>query len=170
MRIILIQQLLLSPQCSSERSMHRASADWDSILKVSSAHLRYWYMHVFICWLNNWTCVMSCADRNGCHEFHCSEYLWCLLYNPVALPYAFPPFIFHSNYLPMSLSLVGSRVHVRSGFWGYIGSSSGGSSGCGTPGTLSISRSLVKKLIDGNSGGPTAVEPWWLWWIPSCRW
>jgi len=84
--------LLPSPKSSSERSFNRASADWnDLILKLSSPNLRGWSMHGYIGWLNDRASWMLCADRNGCHGFHCSELIWCLLYNPVALLYDVPP-------------------------------------------------------------------------------
>jgi len=55
----------------------------------------------------------------------------------------FPPRIFHSNFLTLSVCLSWIRVHVRSGFWGSIVSSSGGSWSGGAPGTVSMVRSLV---------------------------
>ena len=66
----------------------------DSILIFSSPCLQCWSIHISMCWLNDWADWKSCAEWNGCHGFHCSEYLQCLLYNPVALPYAFPPTLF----------------------------------------------------------------------------
>jgi len=87
-----IQLSLPSPELSLEWSIRRASADCnDSMLKLSSPRRRCWSIHIFVCWLNDWACWKWCADWKGCHGFHCSEYLRCLLYNPVALPYAFPP-------------------------------------------------------------------------------
>ena len=136
-----IQQSLPSPKSSVERSSCRASVDWnDSILKLTSPRLRCWSIYVFVCWLKHWTCWKSFADWTGCHGFHCSEYLQCLLYNPVALPYAFPPMFSTPTTCLWALVFVGSEVQVRSGFWGSIVSSSGESSGGGTPGTLSMGR------------------------------
>jgi len=64
-----------------------------------------------------------------------------LVVRSCCLPICFPPCIFHSNYMRMSPHLVGSGVHVRSGFWGSIGSWSGVSSGGGGAwGTLSMGR------------------------------
>jgi len=77
---------------SSERSFRSATADCNHmILKLSSPHARSKSIYVFVHWLNDRTCWMSCADRNGCYWFHCSECLQWLLYNPVALVHAFPP-------------------------------------------------------------------------------
>jgi len=116
------------------------------MLKLSSPRLRCWSIQVFVCWLNDWTSWMSCADRNGCHGFHRSEYFRCLLYNQVALPYAFRPAFSTPTTCLWAFVLVGSGVQVRSGCWGSIGSSLGVSSGGGAPGTLSKSRSLIYSL------------------------
>jgi len=121
----------------------RASADWnDSILKLSSPCLRCWSIHVFIWWLYDWACWKLCADWNGCHGFHCSEYLRCLLYNPVALPYAFPPLFSTPTTCLWACVIVGLGVHVRSGCCGSIVSLPGVSSGGGAPGTSFQGRSL----------------------------
>jgi len=122
-----IQLLLLSPELSLEWSFRRASADCnDSMLKLSSPRRRCWSIHIFVCWLNDWACWKWCADWKGCHGFHCSEYLRCLLYNPVALPYAFPPRVLHSNYLPMSPRLCWIRGKSQIRFLGvnrfFVGS------------------------------------------------
>jgi len=53
---------------------------------------------------------------------------------------------------------VRSGVHGRSGFWGSKDSVLGVYSDGGAADTLSISRSLVDELINGNSA-PTDVEP-----------
>jgi len=136
-----IQPSLVSPKSTLERSFRRASADWNnSILTLSSPHLRCWSIHVFVSWLNNWACWKSCADWNGCHRFHCSEYLRCLLYNPVALQYGFPPAFSTPTTCLGAQVFVGSGVHVRSGFWWSRVSSSGVSSGGCAPATLSKDR------------------------------
>jgi len=136
-----IQRLLPSAKSSIERSFCRASTySNDSILKLSRPHLRCWSIHVFVCWLNDWTCWMSCADWKGCHGFRCSEYLQCLLYNPVALPYAFPPAFSTPTTCLWALVFVGSGVRVRSGFWGSIVSLSGVFSGGGAWVTLPMGR------------------------------
>jgi len=133
-----------SPKRSSERSFRRATADWnDMILKLSSPRHRCRSVLDCVCWRNDWASWKSCADWNECHGFHCSEYLQCLMYNPVALPYAFPPTCSTPTTCLWTLVFVGSGVHVRSGFWGSIVSSSGESSGGGAPGTLCMVRSLV---------------------------
>jgi len=125
----------------SERSFRRASADWnDSILKFSSPRRRCWSIHVIVYWLNDWACWKSCAEWKQCYGFHCSEYLRCLLYNSVALPYALPPAFSTPTTCLWALVFVRSGVQVRSGFWGSIGSLSGVSSGGGAPGTLSMGR------------------------------
>jgi len=136
-----IQLSLLSPKSSPERRLRKASADWsDSMLKLCSSHIKYWSIQVFVCWLNDWACWMLCADWKECHGFHCSEYLRCLLYNPVALPYAFPPVFSTPTTCLWPLVFVGWGVQVRSGFWGSIISSLGVFSGGGAPGTWSMSR------------------------------
>jgi len=143
-----IQQSSPRPKWSPERSICRASADWnDSILKLSSPPLGCWSIQVFVCWINDWACWKWCAGWNGCHEFHCSEYLRCLLYNPVALPYALPTAFSTPTTSLWAFVLVGSEVQVRSGCWGSIGSSLGVSSGGGAPGTSSIGRSLIDSLL-----------------------
>jgi len=112
-----IQLSLPSPESSLERSFHRASADWnDSMLKLSSRRLWCWSIHVFVCWPNDWAWWKSCADWKGCHGFHFSEYLRCLLYNPVALPYAFPTAFSTPSTCLWALVFVKSVVQVRSGF------------------------------------------------------
>ena len=114
-----IQVSLLSPKSSSERSFCRVPADWnDSMLKWSSPRLRCWSIQIFVCWLNDWTCWMSCADCNGWHGSYCSEYLQFLLFNPVAFPYAFPPAFSTPTTCLWAFVLVGSGVQVRSGCWG----------------------------------------------------
>jgi len=136
-----IQLSLLSPKSSLERSLRTASADWNhSMLKFSSLHLRCWSIHVFVHRLNDWACWKSCAVWKGWHGFHRSEYLRCLLYNPVALLYDFPPTFSTPTTCLWALVVVGSGVQVRSGFWGSIVSSSGVSSGGGALGTLSMGR------------------------------
>jgi len=137
-----IQLGLPSAISSWERSFRAASADWnDSMLKLSSPHLSCWSIHVFVCWVNDWACWKLYADWIGCHGFHCSEYLRCLLYNPVALTYAFPPVCSTPTTCLWALVLVGSGVQVRSGLWGSIVSSSGVSSGGGgATGTSSMGR------------------------------
>jgi len=130
-----------SMKSSLERSFGRGSADWhDSRFKLSSQRRRCWSIHIFVSQLNDWACWMSCADRNGCHGFHCSEYLRCLLYNPVALPYSFPPVFSTPTTCMWALVFVGSEVQVRSGFWGSIVSLSGVSSGAWAPVKLSMRR------------------------------
>jgi len=132
---------LRRPKLSLERSFRRTSADWnDLLLNLSSPCIRCWSIHVFVCWLNDWACWKSCTDWKRCHEFHYSEYLQCLLYNPVALPYAFPPAFSTRTSTLWTLVFVGSRVQVRSGFCGSIVSSSGVSSCGDAPGTLSMGR------------------------------
>jgi len=130
---------------SSERSFWRDSPNWnDSILKLSSPHRRCWCIHVSVCWLNDWACWKSCADQKGCYGIHCSEYLRCLLFNPVALPYALPPLWSTPTCCQWAFILVGSWVHVRSGFWGSSVWSTGACSGGGVQRTLYIiSRSSV---------------------------
>jgi len=136
-----IHQSLPSPKSSLERSFRRAYADWyDWILKLSSARLRCWFIHVFVCCLHDWACSKSCADWKGCPAFHCSEYLWCLLYNPVTLPYAVPPTFSTSTICLWALIFVESGVQARSGFWGSIISSSGAFSGGRAPGTVCMGR------------------------------
>ena len=63
-----------------------------------------------------------------------------MLYNPVALPYAFPPAFSTPTTCLCALVFVGSGVQVRSGFWGSIVSSSRVCSGGGALGTLSMGR------------------------------
>jgi len=139
-----IQQSLLSLKSSSEMSFCVASADWnDSIWKFSSPAQRCWLIHIFDCWLNDWACWKLCADWNGCHGFHCSEYYWCLLYNPVALPYAFPAAFSTPTTSLWTLVSIGSGVLVRSGFWWSIVSLSGVSSGGCAPHTSSMGTFLV---------------------------
>jgi len=134
-----IQLSLPSPKSSLERSFRRASADWNhAVLELSSPCLRCWCIHIFVSWLHDWPGWKLCADWTGCHGFHCSEYLWCLLYNPVALPYAFPPTFSNPTTCLWPLVFVGSKVQVRSGSWGSIVSLSGVSSGGAAPGTLSM--------------------------------
>jgi len=117
-----IQLSLPSLISSLERSFGRASADWnDSMLKLSSPRLRCWSIQVFVCWLNDRACWKSCADWKGCHGFHCSEYVRCLLYNLVALPYAVPPALSTPTTCLWALVFVGSGVQGRSGFWCYGG-------------------------------------------------
>jgi len=137
-----------SPKLSSERSFCRVSADWnDSILKLPSPHLQCWSIQVFVCGLNYWACWKLCADRNGCHGFHCSEYFQCMLYNPVALPYAFPSTFSTPATRLCALVLVRSSVQLGSGSGGTIASSLGVSSGCGgAPSMVSVSRSLIGSL------------------------
>jgi len=127
------------------------------------------YLHSVLL-ANDWAWWTLYADWNGCHGFHCSEYLQCLLYNPFALPYAFPPAFSTPTSCLGAFVFVGSGVHVRSGFWGSIVSLLGVSSAGGAPGTLSMGRSLVGLLIDGHWGTITELEPWWLGSIPACRW
>jgi len=136
-----IQLWLPGPKLSVERSFHRASADWnDSMVKLSSPSVRCWSIHVFVCWLTDRACWKLWAEWKGCHGFHFSEYLRCLLHNPVALPSAF----LHAFSTPSTslwvLVFVRSGVQVRSGFCGSIVSSSGVSSGGGATGTLSMGR------------------------------
>jgi len=135
-----------SPKLFPESGVRRASVDWnDSISKLSSPRHSCWSIHVTVCWLNDWSCWKSFAYWNRCHGFHCSEYLWCLLYNLVALPYAVPPAFSTPTTCLWALVCVGTGVHVRSGIWGRIVSSSGVPSGGGAPGTLPIGRVLVTK-------------------------
>jgi len=105
---------------------------------------RRWSIQVSVHWLNNWTCWNLCADHNGCHGLHCSLHWWCLLCNPVALPYAFPPTLSTPTTYLLAFVFVGPGVHVRLGFWGSIFSLSGVSSGGGALWTLSMGRSLVE--------------------------
>jgi len=49
-----------------------------------------WSIRVFICRLKDYIYWKSSVNWYGCHGIYCSEYLQCLLYNPVALPDAFP--------------------------------------------------------------------------------
>jgi len=114
-----IQQSLPSPKSSLGPSFHRASPDSnDSMLKLSIPHLSCWWFHVLVCWLNDWSWWMSCADWNGFHGFHCSEYWRCLFYNPVVLPNAFPAAFSTPTTCLWALVFVKSGVQVRSGFWG----------------------------------------------------
>jgi len=139
-----IQLSSRSPKSSWQRNFGMASADWtDLILKLSSPHLGCWSIQLFVCWLNDWACWMSCADWNGFHEFHCSEYLRCVLYNPVTVPSAVPPALSTPTTCLRAFVFVRSGVHVRLGFWGSIVSSFGVSLGGGAPGTLSMVRSWV---------------------------
>ena len=164
-----IQLSSLSLNLSWERSFCRASAHWkDLILKLSSPRLRCWSIQVFICWLNDWACSMLWSDWNRCHEFHSSKYLRCLLYNPVALPYAFRPAWSTPTTCLWAYIVVGSGVHVRSGFLGLIVSSSVVSSGDCSRCTLSKVRLFIDWHIDGPSGAPTHGTQWWLWLI-ACR-
>jgi hypothetical protein len=65
------------------------------------------------------------------------------MYNPVALPYAYPPAFFTPTTWLSALVCVESGVHIRSGFWGSIVSLLVVSSGGGAPGTMVIGRLLV---------------------------
>ena len=133
-----------SPKLNSERRFCTISADWkNSILKMSSPCLRCWSIHVVTCWLNDWACWKSYTDWNGWHGFHCSEYLWCLLYNPVALLYTLPPTLSTPTTCLWALVCVGSGVNLKSGFWRPIVSSSGVSLGGGTLGILFMGKLLV---------------------------
>jgi len=144
----------------------RSSANCnDCIVKLSSPRLRCWSIQVIVCWLNDWASWMSSADRNGCHGFHCSEYLQCLVYNLVALPYAFPPAFSTATSCLWPFVLVGSGGQVRVyrffvvnivRWW------------C----TRSIVYELIInwQLVNGHSGAPTVVKPWWLKVIPASRW
>jgi hypothetical protein len=136
-----IQRSLPSPNLSLERSFSRASADWShSMLMLSSPRLRCWSIHRFVCRLNDWAGWKSCDVSKGCHGFHFSDYLRCLLYNPVAWSYAFPPAFSTPTTCLCALVLVGSGVLGRSDFWGSIVSSLGVSSGGCAPGTVTMSR------------------------------
>jgi len=136
-----IQLSLLSPKSSLERSLRRASADWnDLMLKLSSPCIKCWHINIFVCWQNDWTFWKSCAYWIGCDGFLCSEYMRSLLYNPVVLPYALHPAFSTPTTCLWALVFVGSGVHVRSDFWGSIVSSFGVSSGGSAPGTLSMGR------------------------------
>jgi len=144
MWVIFNPAIITEPEIKLREGLCRASADWnDLILMLSSPRLRCWSMHIFVCWLNDWACWKSCADWKGYHGFHCSEYLRCLLYNPVALPYAFPPVFSTATSCLWAFVVIGSGVQVRSGFWESKVSSSGVSSGGSAPGALSVVRSLV---------------------------
>jgi len=66
----------------------------------------------FVCWLNDWACWKSYTDENGSHTFHSSEYLRCLLYNLVALPYAVPPAFSTPTTCLWAFVSVGSGVQV----------------------------------------------------------
>ena len=135
-----------SPKSSSQRSCRRESADWnDWILKLSSPRWRSWSMQVFVCWLDDWACLKSCADWNGWHGLHRSEYFRCLLSNPVASPYALPTAFSSATTCLWAFVFAGSGVQVRSGCWGSIGSSLGFSDG-GALSTLSMSRSWIDRL------------------------
>jgi len=126
-----------SPKSLCVRCFHRASAHWDdSIVKWSSPCLTCWSIHIVVCWLNDLACLKPYDEWNGCHGFHWSEYLRCLLYNQVALPYAYPPALSTPTTCLWALVFIGSGVHVRSRFWGSIVSSSGVSSGNGAPGSV----------------------------------
>jgi len=139
-----IQQSSPRPKYSLESSFARSSAIWnDSMLKLSSPCLRCWSTYSIVRWLDYLACWKSHADQNGCHGFHCSEYLRCLLYDPVALRYAFPRTYSTPTACLWAFVLVGSGVNVRSGFWGSIFSLWGVSSGGGAPGILSLGRWLV---------------------------
>jgi len=155
----LIQQSLPRPKSCLVNSFRRASADGnDSMLKLSSPCLRCRSIHVFVCWLNDWAYWKLCADWKWCHGFHCSEYLWCLLSNPVALPYALPPAFSTPTTGLWALIFVGSRIKVRSGFWWSIVSLSGVSSGGGAPRTLSMGRWFCWLTSS------MAIEVHWLKW------
>jgi len=91
MWMVLIELSSPSPKSSSARSFHTSSADWIHLtLKCSSPLLGCRSIHLFVLLLNDSRCWKLCADWNGCHGFHWSEFLQCLVYNPVALPYTFP--------------------------------------------------------------------------------
>jgi len=136
-----------SSKSSSERSVGKASADRkDVILKLSCPHLRSWSIHVFICQLNDWACWKLCVNRTRCHGLHCSERFRCLLYNPVALPYVFPPAFSAPTTCLWAFAFVGSVVQVRPGCWESIDFSWGASSSGGAPRRLSMSRSLIDSL------------------------
>jgi len=86
-----IEIILRSPKSCSEGSSTRPSADWNVLtLKLISLNLRCRASHACVGRLNVRACWKLYADWDGCPGFHCSEYLGCLLYNPVALLYAFP--------------------------------------------------------------------------------
>jgi len=114
-----IQLSYPSPKSCFQRSFCRASADWtDSMLKVSSPLLRCRPMYVFGCFLNEWAYSTWSADWNGCNGFHWSECFCCMLYNPVALPYASPPTFATTTTGLWACVFIQSEVHVRSGLWG----------------------------------------------------
>jgi len=136
-----------SPKSSSERSFNRTSADWnDSILKLSSPRLRYWSIYGFFSARNDWACWKSCADQNGCDRSHCSEYFWCLLCNPVALPYAFPHACSTPTPCLWAFVFIGLEVQVRSGCCRSIGSSLWVTSSGGPAGMLSMNGSWIDSL------------------------
>jgi len=95
--------------------------------------------------------------------------LWMLVIQSSCFAIRFPPSIFHSNYLPMTLCCCWIR-------------------GTGEFGLQSVSRFLVgtmvrwwltryivyvqiinSQLVDGHLGAPTGVKPWWLRVIPAGR-
>jgi len=125
-----------------------ASADCNEpILKLASARLGSWSIHVLVSWLTDSAWWKSCADHNGCRGLDCSEYLRCLLYYPVTLPYACPPAFSTPTTCLWACVFVGSGVQVRSGCWQSIGSLLGVSSGGDAPSTLAMSRSFTDSLL-----------------------
>ena len=171
MWMILNPTTLPSLKSRLQGSFLSVCADWrDLILKLASLHLRWWSIHIFVCWLIYRTGWKSCADWTGWHLFCCSEFLQCLLYNPVALPYAFPLSLSTPTTYLQSFVFDGSEVHDTSVCWGCIVSSFGVSSSGGAPGTLSMGKSVVDYLIDSHSGSSTEVEQWCLRLISVCMW
>jgi len=108
-----IQPLSPSPKSSLEQSICRVSADWCySILRLSNPPLRCWPINIFIDRLHDWAGWMSCADYNGSHGCHCSEFLGCVLCNPIAWTYAFPHEFSTLTTSLWALVIVGSVVEV----------------------------------------------------------
>jgi len=127
-------------------------------------------MHVCFYFLTNWALSKLCADQNRCYVFDRSENLWCLLHNPVALPYTFLPTYSTPTTLLWAIVFFQSGVHVRSGYSGSIVSSLGVSSGGGARGPLWIGRLVLVHLVNGYSVAPTKVNILCLRSIPSCLW
>lgn len=122
----LIKLLLLYPKSRLERSIQTASAYWyDLILKWSSTCLKWWSIHNLVCWLKHQISAQWYADLYGYHQFHCCEYMWWLLYHPVAFPFGFCATLSTPTPWLWAPILSGSGVHVRSGVWESVVSASG---------------------------------------------
>jgi len=160
----------------------------NSTSKMSSPYPCCWYIHVFVYWLNGWTCV----DWDGCHGLHCSEYWPCILHNTVALLYAFATTLPTPTPCWYNIVFTESAVHLREASLRsrvcLLGVSFGG--GGGEPYTISMGRSICvqsstmtilvhpsKLNLDGSGrslpaiGHTLSANSQWLiyiWWY--CRW